>query len=362
MITSSRSTFSSSQLESIFGGCIKYLESAPMVCDIRLSTRSPVPASHLTQFQKDFPHCVLPADLLGFLEMTDGLLLSWSVKTPNVPCKIAKLQKNDPVIQVGVIQINQLEKIQVFGVLQNEIKADMGKIGGVEAYEDFQGYERPPGCLFLIQECKGIGKVYLRIFGPFSHVVKPDIWFHDDSNPQNNSSNLLKSWYYISSSFTDYWRLMVAHLGILGWQLGYTERGMPVSTLDWLSFYSPDRAKMWRKQRAKILGAPKIFDDGVRVYRQLFEKQLGIIIDRSKKKMQDCKNNELDNESDSIFNMDEFLKVISPQKVTFNPKAPEESAMKLNTTPPQTPPLKKSTNERSLSFKRGSSAYFRRKF
>jgi tubulin polyglutamylase complex subunit 2 len=46
--------------------------------------------------------------------------------------------------------------------------------------------------------------------------TKPQIWFQD----------LSCKWYYIANTFTDYFRLMIMHLGIPGWQYAFTNAGL----------------------------------------------------------------------------------------------------------------------------------------
>jgi hypothetical protein len=45
---------------------------------------------------------------------------------------------------------------------------------------------------------------------------KPQIWFQD----------LSCNWFFIANTFTDYFRLMIMHLGIPGWQYAFTKVGL----------------------------------------------------------------------------------------------------------------------------------------
>ena len=60
---------------------------------------------------------------------------------------------------------------------------------------------------------------------------KPQIWFQD----------LSCNWFFISNTFTDYFRLMVMHLGLPNWQYAFTQVGLDPQTLQWLRFLSPER-------------------------------------------------------------------------------------------------------------------------
>lgn len=44
------------------------------------------------------------------------------------------------------------------------------------------------------------------------NINKPQIWFQD----------LSCSWFFIANTFTDYFRLMIMHLGLPHWQYAFT--------------------------------------------------------------------------------------------------------------------------------------------
>ena len=48
-------------------------------------------------------------------------------------------------------------------------------------------------------------------------------------------------WYYIANTFTDYFRVMVMHLGIPNWQYAFTQCGLDQQTLQWFRFFIPER-------------------------------------------------------------------------------------------------------------------------
>lgn len=57
---------------------------------------------------------------------------------------------------------------------------------------------------------------------------EPQVWFRDKSC----------SWYFIAASFTDYFRLMIMHLGLPSWQYAFTDVGLdPVSKVSAFSSY-----------------------------------------------------------------------------------------------------------------------------
>ena len=61
--------------------------------------------------------------------------------------------------------------------------------------------------------------------------TKPQVWFQD----------LSCHWFYIANSFTDYFRLLIMHLGIPNWQYAFTKAGLDPQTLHWFRFLIPER-------------------------------------------------------------------------------------------------------------------------
>jgi hypothetical protein len=87
---------------------------------------------------------------------------------------------------------------------------------------------------FILHDISMHGKICL-VYVPSSHekmsnAAKSEIQFY---------SYQTESWYFISETFTEYFRMQILHLGVQGWQLSYTDIGVPQSTLDWLYFYAP---------------------------------------------------------------------------------------------------------------------------
>lgn len=60
---------------------------------------------------------------------------------------------------------------------------------------------------------------------------KPQVWFQD----------LSCSWFFIANTFTDYFRLMIMHLGLPHWQYAFTQVGLDPQTEQWFRFLSPER-------------------------------------------------------------------------------------------------------------------------
>ena len=74
-----------------------------------------------------------------------------------------------------------------------------------------------------------------------SNNAKPQIYFQDLSG----------DWFFIANSFTDYFRLMVMHLGLPNWQYAFTDVGLDTTSQQWFRFLSPERLAIDIKSRKK---------------------------------------------------------------------------------------------------------------
>jgi hypothetical protein len=70
----------------------------------------------------------------------------------------------------------------------------------------------------------------------------PQVWFQD----------LSCKWFFIANTFTDYFRLMIMHLGLPHWHYAFTSVGLDPLTLQWFRFLLPERLAIdmeYRKSR-----------------------------------------------------------------------------------------------------------------
>lgn len=88
----------------------------------------------------------------------------------------------------------------------------------------------------------------LSSLGPAGNRVdpleNPEVWFVD------NDSN----WHFLTYTFTQFLRIMVVHLGIIGWQMAFTPQGIPLTTQQWMGLFCKERLCVdihWAKQESK---------------------------------------------------------------------------------------------------------------
>lgn len=75
---------------------------------------------------------------------------------------------------------------------------------------------------FELDNCNGYGKICL-VYGnnPGQDELEPTVWYLDRS----------LTWHFLASSFTNYYRLLLAHLGLPQWPMLFTPYGLPPSLM-----------------------------------------------------------------------------------------------------------------------------------
>ncbi|KAI8911983.1 hypothetical protein DFJ77DRAFT_416005, partial [Powellomyces hirtus] len=213
---------------------LAYLESCPYVTDIKLSSNAACSESELKIWTRmNAPHR-LPADVTALLSMADGLKVQWGIQSSSNNISAS--------IEIGCVDICALKDWR---------RCDEGT---------------PPGAAFVIQTTLPFGYVCLVFVPTNTDLNKPpssqdkqqqqqqqqhapsvfpqttaEIWFYEVSS---------RKWFPLAQSLSAYFRLMVVHLGVKGWQMGWTDTGMPQSTLDWLAMYATSRVELYRRHRA----------------------------------------------------------------------------------------------------------------
>lgn len=160
---------------------------------------------------------------------------------------------SDKPVLVGSMLINSLEFIHQISLENCQYETKSGSVMKLDA-----AHHRA----YLLHDTKMVGKVvilYTKV--PAQHnmaseelnemglSMKSQQWNIEICLLDDTTADPIITLYYLSPSFTAYFRLMLAHLGIIGWQSFVTTRGLHSCTYNWLSFYAPDRAKLYTKSR-----------------------------------------------------------------------------------------------------------------
>jgi len=222
----------SSNLREIFDdislSVMKYLENHTGVSKVQLCDRQPASKRDILSWQTaNYPYS-LPEDFKSFLLISDGLQLLWHVEMPD----------SEP-LPIGRMQLNPLASVR-----QAQIDSD-------DVFVDQEGRTVSVKCAaFEIDSFDGRVVLFYR-----GDTANPQVWFQD----------LSCTWHYIANSFTDYFRLMVTHLGLPRWHYIFTATGIDPAAKQWFRFLAPERLA------ADLAGAGKrraLLDSGPRGIRQ----------------------------------------------------------------------------------------------
>jgi tubulin polyglutamylase complex subunit 2 len=192
---------------------IQFLENHICISDVEFVERQGCSESSIHKWEED-NQTKLPDDFKAFLQISDGLQLTWKIK------------KNEQTMNLGAMNLNRLREIKRihgekfhFSTLGEFDESDSDS---EEIDEDIFAFE-------IDSKIKS-GRLAL-IYMDRDSQSKPQIWFQD----------LSCNWFFIANTFTDYFRLMIVHLGIPLWQYAFTNTGLDQQTLQWFRFLSPER-------------------------------------------------------------------------------------------------------------------------
>eukprot|EP00047_Mylnosiga_fluctuans_P015934 m.50417 g.50417 ORF g.50417 m.50417 type:complete len:280 (+) comp6224_c0_seq1:114-953(+) len=186
-------------------GLVASLEKRPGIVDVRVRPTAAVMSSHLGGWESTH-RAVLPTDLKNYLLTVNGMDLCWSVTIAGAACP------------VGRMHVHAMSELSVIDARPPADASEEGCVGSVRLFFS------PP--LVEIDACDGDGAVCVVGDGRDTSV-----WFRDRS----------ERYHRIAGSFTEYFRLMVAHLGIPGWQYALTSIGLSPIAAQWFHQYAPSR-------------------------------------------------------------------------------------------------------------------------
>lgn len=201
-------------LNSIGFNILSYLETQDGVRDLEMITKDGIQEKDISVWErKNLPFRLSPG-LKAFFSMFNGLYVKWS-------CAVG-----ESVIPVGEIRVNSLEAFI-------RIPLD-GRYVTSELYQAGVTPPDPHTCAaYLLDSFCEYGQI-ICVFRPLvasSDEQEPEIWFQD----------LSARWHFVCHTLKQYLRLMILHLGIIGWQMVYTADGLPQSTQQWMRVYCKER-------------------------------------------------------------------------------------------------------------------------
>ena len=160
---------------------ISFLERHAGITDVQYFERPPCASRDIENWERAHYPCVLPEDFKSFLRLSDGLLLKWSIK------------QGDLTQPLGCMQVNDMANLS---------PCPRGSFAAGEGVFDTVG-EQPPECVAAFELDSNALDGRLALLYRAEALTKPQIWFQD----------LSATWFFIAHTFTDYFRLMMMHLG-----------------------------------------------------------------------------------------------------------------------------------------------------
>ena len=203
--------------EQISDSVISFLENHPGVAEVEFNERHGVNESAIQAWEEQNHPFALPDDMKSFLLISDGMLLQWKIKM------------NLMVKPLGQMHFNSLKDINRFAMANYSLR----RLG-----EDKVDTENEEITVFDLDKKVLNGRLGLVYTGSNQ---KPQVFFQDLSG----------DWFFIANSFTDYFRLMVMHLGLPNWHYAFTEVGLDTTSQQWFRFLSPERLAIDMKSRKK---------------------------------------------------------------------------------------------------------------
>uniref|UniRef100_A0AAV2M5V8 Knr4/Smi1-like domain-containing protein n=1 Tax=Knipowitschia caucasica TaxID=637954 RepID=A0AAV2M5V8_KNICA len=216
-------------------GVLRILENLPGVTDVRFPEREPAEKRSLLNWEQKNA-CILPEDLRDFYLTTDGFRLHWNVKLDN---------GSAPLGRMDIHSVSRLSPLlpptSVFSLPNaasvSDLDWDQEPGSSLTPPPEAHPTVAPPpphfdarSRIFELDSCGGNGKVCLVYNNCTPGVVAQlgQVWFLDRS----------LRWFFFTSSFTSFFRLMITHLGLPEWHYNCTSYG-PSPLAQWAALYPP---------------------------------------------------------------------------------------------------------------------------
>ncbi|XP_020292794.1 tubulin polyglutamylase complex subunit 2 [Pseudomyrmex gracilis] len=198
--------------ENLTLGVVKILEGSPCVKNVRIERRNGQEPSAIASWEQRHC-CALPEDVRNFYASIDGFLLQWSLEIAGEE------------FSIGRMEINSLSSLKRYIDRDRQTGSSASDLGTHAAENATQNApdndvfsDSRNAKFFEIGQCfpgPDNGKIYLA-YRPKQEQDTPSIWLHRDG-----------SWYHLADSFTVYFRMMLAHLGLPLWQCCVSGLALP---------------------------------------------------------------------------------------------------------------------------------------
>lgn len=228
---------------------IDFLENHQGVNNVQFFELGGCSEQDIRAWEKQYHPYTLPNDLKSFLSISNGLILRWSImlvssdSSRSIPLGNMHLNSLENIVpydfrmEADILGLSAREKDTISRFRKTFILDSSGNGGRV--------------CLVYIDDEKSRGKMQ---HNPSTQVHQnqklttkfntPQVWFQD----------LGLEWNFIANSFTEYFRLLIMHLGLPHWQYAFTRVGLDPLSKQWFRFLSPERLAIDLRKNKSVGG------------------------------------------------------------------------------------------------------------
>lgn len=200
---------------------LTYLDSQEEIREIEFSCADSLKSTDVCSWERRFGPYILPPDVRAFLGMFNGVLVRW------------KVEVDGKYLTIGEIAVNSIDRITDAAV---EGRFHSARTGGLVV--------DPPDSTYgsFVIASNEFGDVVLFVRKPISDTsVKPIPSKRTLNSTMIYFKDKKSQFHYICNTFTQYLRLAVLHLGVLGWHEAYTPEGLSLVTKQWMSLFCKER-------------------------------------------------------------------------------------------------------------------------
>lgn len=221
-------------------GCISYLEHCEDCSTVTFQSNDGAPSHEFLIWDKKHSPFNLPEDLRRFYSIMNGFSMAWTVEVA------------ERSLVIGDMRLNKIENITKCVVDPNLTTAIALSTEAATPLNvaDCSLFILDNSCelgdivlLYRHSDITSVSSTTATTAAPTTKVnAMPEVWLLSASGTLT----------YLCQSFTQYLRLMVVHLGVIGWQGAFTSAGLSEVTQHWMGLFCPERLLVDKQYRADV--------------------------------------------------------------------------------------------------------------
>jgi tubulin polyglutamylase complex subunit 2 len=225
--------------DSIGFNMISYLESFDEVTDIDIVSQVGVQSMELNLWDRKNAPYELPMDVKGFYSLFNGFVLRWKVEIADHEVIMGEIKLNK-IDYISPIVLNEGMVFILPPDMPSGLKVSAPNIQSCAAFTLSNNEDGQVAIFFKTRPPSGVVDVSGRHMDSARHADMPEIWFQDLSG----------KWHFVCFSFSQYMRLCVMHLGIIGWHYIFTPAGISLTCRQWMGMFCKERLCVYEHSRS----------------------------------------------------------------------------------------------------------------